>query len=122
MHRFGGYPSGGTRRLQDCAAIAEALEGCRLLFVTSTIREAEPLIAALERPQAYDVATKAVVRGTLNSEGAPQRQALMNGPSRWMPSTCPSSATSASTATCRARAGGSAETVDASSVVVPHLR
>lgn len=58
---------GGAGRipLEGSAAIAQALDGTEILLLTATWEEAAPLLAAMEAPRLYDVATKTVAFGRL---------------------------------------------------------
>jgi futalosine hydrolase len=51
--------------LEGCEALSQATRGCRLVLLTATEGEAEPLLGALLAPEPYVVATKKLFVGRL---------------------------------------------------------
>jgi futalosine hydrolase len=57
--------------LEGCEALSQATRGCRLVLLTATEGEAEPLLGALLAPEPYVVATKKLFVGRLAPERRP---------------------------------------------------
>jgi futalosine hydrolase len=60
--------------LDGCEALGEATRDCRLVLLTATEAEAEPLLRGLREPRAHVVATKKVVVGLLGATPGQEKQ------------------------------------------------
>lgn len=68
--------------LEDCEALRLATRDCRLVLLTATEGEAEPLLGALLAPEPYMVATKKLFVGRLEPGHGPAPGGVTAGPVR----------------------------------------
>lgn len=68
--------------LEGCEALRQATGDCRLVLLTATEGEAEPLLGALLAPESYVVATKKLFVGRLEARRGPASGRVAAGPVR----------------------------------------